>query len=226
MFQTDADGASNSGSVDGLGFDDIDEIDTNQMQIYNKDQVKNRRPDMYTGGKNQPQMKQEPVDTESAQLRHQSGKSLLKNIIGQDASIDADMMLNTLNEAVGEEVIAGTSGNVQSSIDPNVFDPSQVSSLTFSKKSIFSPKHFFQPQNSILDDELFSFDGETGKQEKNEDLIVTKYNPKHISDIQRLSSVTDYTSHLDNVQNDLDSLKDLLRTDNYQLDANQLMGVS
>lgn len=42
----------------------------------------------------------------------------------------------------------------------------------------------------------------------------------------RLSSVSDYTGHLDNVQNDLDSLKDLLRNDAYQLDTNQLLGVS
>lgn len=42
----------------------------------------------------------------------------------------------------------------------------------------------------------------------------------------RLNSMNDYESHLDNVQNDLDSLKDLLRGDNYHLDANHLLGVS
>lgn len=43
----------------------------------------------------------------------------------------------------------------------------------------------------------------------------------------RLNSVNDYSSHLENVQTDLDSLKDLLgRNDGYQLDANQLLGVS
>lgn len=56
-------------------------------------------------------------------------------------------------------------------------------------------------------------------------MVVTKYNPKH-GDIMRLSSVNDYSSHIDNVQNDLDSLKDLLRNDAYQMDANQLMAVS
>lgn len=54
-------------------------------------------------------------------------------------------------------------------------------------------------------------------------MIVTKYNPKHAHDIMRLNSVNDYTSHLDNVQNDLDSLKDLLSNDPYQtLDANMM----
>lgn len=78
----------------------------------------------------------------------------------------------------------------------------------------------------MLDDELFSFGGKTGEDEKAEDMIVTKYNPKHTNDIQRLSSVNDFSGHIDNVQNDLDSLKDLLRSDNYQLDSNQLLGVS
>ena len=55
---------------------------------------------------------------------------------------------------------------------------------------------------------------------------MTKYNPKTTHDIMRLSSVNDYTNHLDNVQDDLESLKDLLRTDSYQLDPSQLLGVS
>lgn len=42
----------------------------------------------------------------------------------------------------------------------------------------------------------------------------------------RLNSANEYSSHLDNVQNDLDSLKDLLSNESYQLDANQLLGVS
>ena len=32
--------------------------------------------------------------------------------------------------------------------------------------------------------------------------------------------------HLENVQDELESLKDLLRSDNYSLDANTLLGVS
>ena len=42
----------------------------------------------------------------------------------------------------------------------------------------------------------------------------------------RLNSANDYSNHIENVQNDLESLKDLLRNDSYQLDANQLLGVS
>lgn len=34
------------------------------------------------------------------------------------------------------------------------------------------------------------------------------------------------TNHLDNVQDELESLKDLLRTDGYSLDASTLLGVS
>lgn len=57
-------------------------------------------------------------------------------------------------------------------------------------------------------------------------MIVTKYKPKHAHDIMRLNSVHDYSSHLDSVQNELDSLKDLLSNDPYQtLDPN-LMEVS
>lgn len=83
---------------------------------------------------------------------------------------------------------------------------------------------FFQPPNDLLDDDMFAF----GKVEEMnpEGMIVTKYNPKHTNDIMRLNSATDYSSHIDNVQNDLDSLKDLLSSDSYQLDPNQLMGVS
>lgn len=189
--------------MDNLGFDDIDEIDTNQMKIYDGMPTKIRRSDMYDSGKT---LKQEPTEAESSVKQSVSGKSLLKNLIKQETPINADLMLNTLSDSVGEDVMAGTSRSVLDSIDPLVFDASQ-------------------PPNSILDDELFSFGGKTGEQEKVADLMVTKYNPKHTHDIQRLASITDYTSHLDNVQNDLESLKDMLRTDNRQLDANQLLGV-
>jgi hypothetical protein len=59
-----------------------------------------------------------------------------------------------------------------------------------------------------------------------EDMLITKYNHPSTEDILGLSSLTDYTNHIDNVQSDLDSLKDLLHNDSYQLDANQLLGVS
>ena len=75
-------------------------------------------------------------------------------------------------------------------------------------------------------DELFSFE-KAEEQMNPEDGMVTKYNPKSTTDdILQLNSLNDYSSHIDNVQNDLDSLKDLLSGDSYQLDPNQLMGVS
>jgi len=82
-----------------------------------------------------------------------------------------------------------------------------------------------QPPADLLESDIFGFEEKSAEAKAN-DLVVTKYNPKHKNDILRLNSVNDYTSHLDNVQNDLDSLKDLLRSDSYQIDANQLMGVS
>ncbi|EAT37718.1 AAEL010319-PA [Aedes aegypti] len=45
------------------------------------------------------------------------------------------------------------------------------------------------------------------------------------ADLNRLSSLTDYGQHIDTVQTDLDSLKDLLKGDNYQFDANTLLGL-
>lgn len=213
---TDIDRNSNSGSTDNLNFDEIDEIDTNQMQIYDGAPAKARRPDVFTSEKSQLTTKQEPVDDRG--VSKASGKSLLKNIETQQ--IDADQMLNTLNEVASGE--AGPSSNVE--LDPIVFDAAQVSFksflLFFKAQSSNS-----QTQNSLLHDELFSFGGKTGEQEKVEDMIVTKYNPKHTSDIQRLNSVTDFSSHLENVQNDLDTLKDLLHNDNYQMETNQLLGV-
>lgn len=83
----------------------------------------------------------------------------------------------------------------------------------------------FQPPADLLDDDLFGFNKAEGVV-NSEGMVVTKYNPKHTNDIMRLSSVNDYTNHIDNVQNDLDSLKDLLSNDSYQLDSNQLLGVS
>lgn len=78
----------------------------------------------------------------------------------------------------------------------------------------------------MMNEGLFVFDGKTGEQEQADDMMVTKYNPKHTHDILRLNSVDDYSSHISNVQSDLDSLKDLLRNDAYDLDTNDLLGVS
>lgn len=45
------------------------------------------------------------------------------------------------------------------------------------------------------------------------------------ADLNRLNSLTDYGQHIDTVQTDLESLKDLLKGDNYQFDANTLLGL-
>lgn len=84
----------------------------------------------------------------------------------------------------------------------------------------------FQPPNDLMNEELFVFGGKTGEQERADDMMVTKYNPKCTRDILRLNSIDDYTSHISNTQADLDSLKDLLRHDSYDLDTNDLLGVS
>jgi hypothetical protein len=58
-------------------------------------------------------------------------------------------------------------------------------------------------------------------------MLITKYNPSSAEDIlSNLYSPTDYSNHIDNVQSDLESLKDLLHNDAYQLDTSQLLGVS
>lgn len=97
------------------------------MKIHDGAPSKSRGPDVYRSGKT---MKQEPV--EAPQIPRNSGKSLLKNI---ETPIDADSMLNTLNEVAGDANVAGTS----SVLDP-LFDPSQVSLKWKSKHSRYSMK--------------------------------------------------------------------------------------
>uniref|UniRef100_A0AAG5DH26 HSF-type DNA-binding domain-containing protein n=1 Tax=Anopheles atroparvus TaxID=41427 RepID=A0AAG5DH26_ANOAO len=46
------------------------------------------------------------------------------------------------------------------------------------------------------------------------------------SDVSRLNTVAEYGQHIDTVQTDLESLKELLKGEGYQLDANALLGVS
>uniref|UniRef100_U5EZQ6 Putative heat shock transcription factor hsf n=1 Tax=Corethrella appendiculata TaxID=1370023 RepID=U5EZQ6_9DIPT len=53
--------------------------------------------------------------------------------------------------------------------------------------------------------------------------IVAKIQPK--PQLKRMHTVEDYDQQIDTVQNDLDSLKDLLRGEGYQLDANTLLGL-
>jgi hypothetical protein len=75
------------------------------------------------------------------------------------------------------------------------------------------------------DDDLFAFDDKGIKQEE-DTMSLTKYNPPNKDDITSLSSSHEFTNHINNVQSDLDSLKDLLHNDAYNLDTNQLLGVS
>uniref|UniRef100_A0A182NSX7 HSF-type DNA-binding domain-containing protein n=1 Tax=Anopheles dirus TaxID=7168 RepID=A0A182NSX7_9DIPT len=44
-------------------------------------------------------------------------------------------------------------------------------------------------------------------------------------DVARLNTVAEYGQHIDTVQNDLESLKELLKGEGYQLDANALLGL-
>lgn len=46
------------------------------------------------------------------------------------------------------------------------------------------------------------------------------------SDLNKLNSILEYGHHIDNVQTDLDSLKDLLKGEGYQFDANTLLGTA
>ncbi|KAI9583093.1 hypothetical protein GQX74_012310 [Glossina fuscipes] len=57
------------------------------------------------------------------------------------------------------------------------------------------------------------------------DLAVAKYtNNKGNEDLMRLSTADEVNGHLDNVQDELDTLKDLLRSDIYSMDHNTLLG--
>ncbi|XP_052861614.1 uncharacterized protein LOC128268530 [Anopheles cruzii] len=46
------------------------------------------------------------------------------------------------------------------------------------------------------------------------------------ADMSRLNTVAEYGQHIDTVQTDLDSLRELLKGDNYQMDANALLGTA
>lgn len=54
--------------------------------------------------------------------------------------------------------------------------------------------------------------------------VMTKFVSNN-ADLNRLNSLADYGQHIDTVQTDLDTLKDLLKGDNYQFDANTLLGL-
>lgn len=175
-------------------------------------------------------MKKEPVEVEAvndtSQMSNTTASLLLPTNLGAQEinSIDADLMLNTLgDEPTGSENAMSVVDNglgSQSIAQNQLFDEtSQVSARKLSQ--LGSKFTFFQPPENLLADDLFGFDGKEDEENK----TVTKYNPRH-KDILRLSSVNDYSSHLENVQTDLDSLKDLLgRNDGYQLDSHQLLEV-
>lgn len=140
-YVADQDGTS--ASVDELGLDDIDEeIDTKNMAIYSGASKKKERR---TGsGTSQQQLKKEPTDTESKSVPETSrksqsiGESLLipsesiNDSLEMDNAIDADLMLNALNEQPsGSDLMEGNMENQM--MDPlvnqnTIFDESsQVS---------------------------------------------------------------------------------------------------
>nr|UOI87874.1 heat shock factor [Prodiamesa olivacea] len=206
----DQDGATSGCSADGLGLDDIDEIDTNNMEIYSGAPIKIKKE----RNVNQPQMKQEPNDTDA--ISSAAGKSLLippQNNDGSKEQQDTEeLMLDILSGQTNDNLIAGTSGVACSS------DVTLPNSLT-SQNGLFDVSSQ-PPENILADDDLFPEFAP-----KQTTTTITKYNPKTASDIMKLESPVDYSTHLENVQNDLESLKDLLRGDNYQMDSNLLGNV-
>ncbi|XP_073845045.1 heat shock factor isoform X3 [Musca autumnalis] len=66
----------------------------------------------------------------------------------------------------------------------------------------------------------------TSKSSNGNNMTLTKYNSKLPSneDIMRLSTASEVSGHLEIMQDELESLKDLLRSDVYSLDHNTLLG--
>lgn len=250
-YVADQDGSNSAESVDNLGLDEIDEIDTNNMAIYsaNLPIKKERRnagviinsSEKSTVQKQQKQpMKKEPTPAkavkmlETPKVSPSHSKSLLlpkrPESVQELNAEDADLMLNILGDQSTDNNNSAADNNQNS-------DATTTQNVVYDETSQVSYAYDFplwqldlniklknlQQSSGILDEDLFGF--AKVEQENTEDLTVTKYNPKH-EDIMRLNSISDYSSHIDNVQNDLDSLKDLLSADTYQLDQNDLMGVS
>ncbi|XP_055380838.1 heat shock factor protein isoform X2 [Condylostylus longicornis] len=70
--------------------------------------------------------------------------------------------------------------------------------------------------------------GESNKKNDNEknEMTVVKYSTQKSSeDIMKLQSPEDFHNHLDNVQDDLENLKDLLKGDSYSFDTTTLSGL-
>lgn len=151
----DLDGASNSaGSIDGLGLEDVDEIDTKNMTIYSGvGDKRERRP------VRQQQLKKEPVEVETindqSQMSNTTTSSLLlpSNLGAQEIDpIDADLMLNTLgdqptgsgNSLSGLDQGSDNGLGSQSIAQNQLFDEtSQVSSrVANSRSSVTTFVHF------------------------------------------------------------------------------------
>ncbi|KAL7019166.1 hypothetical protein ACKWTF_011024 [Chironomus riparius] len=227
---------NSAGSSEGLNFDDIDEIDTNSMAIYNGVQAvkKDRRSktNNFTG-------KLEPTRSTNQQKHFKiennepvivspnpsPGKSLLLSMAeNSNNETDQNIMIDMLNDEevdLSGDKLNGNGNGASStitSLDPLVAQ----NTLDFDHTS--QDVHILG--NNDDDDDIFEFAEKKDETVDPNALKVVKFNPPHVEDIINLQSSNDYTTHIDNVQNDLNSLKDLLSNDAYQLDANQLLGVS
>ncbi|KAL7019165.1 hypothetical protein ACKWTF_011024 [Chironomus riparius] len=226
---------NSAGSSEGLNFDDIDEIDTNSMAIYNGVQAvkKDRRSktNNFTG-------KLEPTRSTNQQKHFKiennepvivspnpsPGKSLLLSMAeNSNNETDQNIMIDMLNDEevdLSGDKLNGNGNGASStitSLDPLVAQ----NTLDFDHTS--QDVHILG--NNDDDDDIFEFAEKKDETVDPNALKVVKFNPPHVEDIINLQSSNDYTTHIDNVQNDLNSLKDLLSNDAYQLDANQLLGL-
>jgi hypothetical protein len=225
---------NSAASSEGLNFDDIDEIDTNSMAIYNGVAKKDRRSktNNFTG-------KLEPPTRSSNQQKHlkiennepvvlspnpSPGKSLLLSM-GEKSNngIDSNIMIGMLNDEevglVGDKM--NGNGNAASSTITSLDPLVAQNTLDFDHRS--QDVHILG--NNDEDEDMFEFADKKDDTIDPNALKVVKFNPAHVDDIINLQSSNDYTTHIDNVQNDLNSLKDLLSNDAYQLDTNQLLGM-
>lgn len=146
----DVDGTSTS-AVDELGLDDIDEIDTKNMAIYSRTPTKRERR---SGGTSQQNMKKEPTDKEAIKVsevprKSQSvGQSLLipsENAESQEMvnQIDADLMLNALNEQpTGSDLLGGNMEN-------QMMDPLAAQNTIFDETSQVSFNYCSEDQSSF-----------------------------------------------------------------------------
>ncbi|CAO1420763.1 unnamed protein product [Diamesa serratosioi] len=196
-----------------MNYDDVDEIDTNNMAIYGVPQIKKEKVDkpmmrtrQQTGAAEsasmlQQQFKQEPMESHPTAItsnrrkadRSPAGKSLLisskpKNI-QEDSNISsseaaADMMINLINEQQQQQ-------QQQQQQKPIVDQSLPTTSSASHPQGLRNRQDSFLLQNE-LPQALFEENSQ---------------------------------NHLDNVQNDLECLKDLLRTDSLSLDTNALLGL-